>query len=161
MKTIPLSKGYVALVDDEDFERASRHNWHVEIRKNGPKYAQTTFTKHRYITAMRLHRFIMGCTEGDGAIVDHVNGDGLDNRKANLRRCTQKQNVMNQAKSKGRYSKYKGVSKCQKGTQWRAYIKFAGKHCELARGDSEEDMAVYYDVAAQLFFGEYARLNGV
>jgi hypothetical protein len=109
-----------------------------------------------------MHRFIAGCTPGDGMVVDHKNGDGLDNRKCNLRVCTQAQNCQNQRpQAKSKTSRFKGVSWHKRCQKWRSYIRFGNKHVELILTDDEEEAAIYYNVAAQLFYGEYACLNTV
>ncbi len=162
MRTIPLSQGLVALVDDEDFERVSLLKWHAERTKRGQVYAQNTTVKNRYITQVRLHRFIMGCCEGDGMVVDHINGNGLDNRRSNLRVCTQSQNMKNQAKRRTKTSsQFKGVCWDPKRQQWRATIRLPNKHWEIGRSKDEVDAARMYNEAAKTYFGEFARLNDV
>ena len=100
MKEIPLSKGFVALVDDEDYEFLSQWKWHVNIRGTN-KYAQS----RKYIRGVgndkmvKMHRLVMKPKNGED--VDHINGNSLDNRKQNLRLCSRGQNVSN--KRKGNY----------------------------------------------------------
>lgn len=148
---INLSKGKVALVDAEDYERVSSLRWHAK-KKGKTWYAMRSVPKgSRYengepkYKACYMHRLIMGAPEG--IEVDHENGDGLDNRRSNLRLATKSQNQQNQPLLHGaNTSGYRGVSKHSLCTKWRAEIK-----CGLA--------ARAYDSKARELFGEYARLN--
>ena len=102
-----------------------------------------------------MHRVILSLEQGDSA-VDHKNGDGLDNRKTNLRLATPSQNNMNKLGRRGSTSKYKGVSLCGGGSKkWRARI----KHDSLGRFENEVEAALAYDEKAQQIFGEFAKLN--
>jgi hypothetical protein len=154
MKEITLSRSGVALVDDEDFERASASGpWHLHTSR-GRSYAvhSVTSTSKRW-----LHRIIAGA--GVGQEVDHLNGDGLDNRRANLRLCTHAENGRNRAKQRPpASSKYKGVSRYH--DRWRATIGI-GNHKLRSLGyfKTEDEAADAYDVAAKELFGEFARVN--
>jgi hypothetical protein len=132
------------------------------------KYAGTTFIRDNkgYLVSdtgkgetrkvWSLHRDIMGNPEG--FVVDHVNGNKLDNRKYNLRVCTVAENVRNSVSTTGS-SKYKGVSWDSSRNKWVAQIKFEREQYFLGRFDSEESAAKAYDDAAKDRFGEFARLN--
>ena len=102
MKKIKLTQGKVALVDDGDFEWLSQWKW---TYKNGG-YAYRSIGSKGHIF---LHRAIMKSPKN--LEIDHINGNGLDNRRSNLRFATHKQNIRNQQKQKNRTSKYKGVSR--------------------------------------------------
>jgi len=93
-------------------------------------------------------------------IVDHINGNGLDNRRSNIRLSTYSHNSANMKKYEGT-SKYKGVSWMKNKKSWLAQINSKGKHWYLGRFKNEEDAAIVYNVAAQLVFGKFARLNNV
>jgi hypothetical protein len=158
MKTIPLhggkAAGRVALVDDEDYDLVMRYRWNVHEgarpntrRKTGP-YA---VTKHRDGGRRRnltMHNLITGWSR-----VDHINHNGLDNQRANLRPATNAQNAYNQRPHQAHTSEYKGVS-WHRG-KWQATI---NRHY-IGLFVCEEDAADAYDSAARAAFGEHAYLN--
>lgn len=146
MKTIELTQGYVALVNDEDYELLSKYKW--QVRKCGSNiYAQVT---------LGMHQFIMGaCSEN---VVDHINGNGLDNRRENLRLASKAENRMNQNRVVGS-SKYKGVSWNKKARKWVAYITHNHDRIHLGTFTEEVLAAKAYDDAAKALFGNFASLN--
>lgn len=93
-KIIKLTKGYETIVDDEDYEELSKHKWYANVGGTAPHlvYARGTINGKK----VRMHRVIMKTTEN--LVVDHKNHDTLDNRKKNLRNCTQKENQENRPK---------------------------------------------------------------
>lgn len=118
MKTILLSQGKFAIVDDEDYEKLSKYKWCANNR-HGCWYAVRTSNKK----IIRMHRQILGLKKGDGMKTDHVNHNGLDNRRCNLRICTLAENNHNrQRNKKWRSSKFKGVSWDKKMEKWRTQI---------------------------------------
>jgi hypothetical protein len=143
------------LVDDEDADLISKYKWYLSPRKH-TTYLQT----HHYVDGKRctlyLHRLIIGAEQGQ--LVDHKNGNGLDNRRENLRFSTPSQNNMNQ-KGRSGTSKYKGVSYHTKDKLWAARIKLNRRSTHLGYFKLEEDAAKAYDQAALEYFGEFARLN--
>jgi hypothetical protein len=105
-----------------------------------------------------IHREIMNAP--DGLLVDHKNGDGLDNRRSNLRLATHSQNQCNKLKIKTKVtSQYVGVHFDKRRSQWATSIRNNGKTIWLGRFDSEIDAAKAYDQAAKKHHGEFARLN--
>lgn len=149
------------IVDDDDFDHLSKFTWRVQ-GINGVKYASRCVTASdqeslKYPTSVKMHREIMGIVLQRDKVVDHINHDGLDNRKVNLRVCDGYQNQGNRRKKKLCASKYKGV--CWGYKKWRAYIKTAGKRIELGSFLLEDDAARAYNEAAVKYFGEYAHLN--
>ena len=161
MREIPLSQGKFAKVDDDDFQRISKYKWSYI---NGyAKRAQYREDGERRLYG--LHRFIMGLSMESDLMVDHINGDKLDNRKENLRICTKGQNNNNHG-PKNRLgkstSKYKGVSyKKDTVKKWRARIAVEGREINLGRFSSEIEAARAYNDAAIKYFGEYAWLNDI
>lgn len=145
MKLLPLTQNKFALVDDEDFERADCFKWSANFQ-HGSWYAVSSKEK-------RLHNFILPGHRQ----VDHKNNDGLDCQKHNLRPATNQQNSANRRKSCGRTSRYKGVVK--RFNRWIAQIRVDGKQIYLGMFQDESEAARIYDVAAQKYFGEFARLN--
>lgn len=155
---VPLTQGYVALIDADDAERILAHRWFTHKCSSG-----------RYVSAVRhgdgdgerkivrLHREIINAPDGIG--VDHINGNPLDNRKSNLRLANQHENIANSRKRKGSSSKYKGVWPQPKSKRWRANITVNYKRIHLGYFEVEEDAARAYDAAAVKYFGEFARLN--
>lgn len=154
MIEIPLTKGQVALIDDEDFELVSQYSWHTNTNPSGNCYARGCKGKNR--KQILMHRLILRVSQNQ--FIDHINGDGLDNRKENLRITTHTQNNMNKHKSWG-FSKYKGVYWNKKENKWIAHLKKNSKRIFLKRFNSEIDAALAYDAKARELFGEFARPN--
>lgn len=156
MKEIPLggkSTG-VALVDDEDYERISQFLWH-ESRNGFNRYARSADGKGQG-TALKMHRVVLGLQAGD-PMVDHIDGNGLNNQKANLRLVSPRENQWN---SRRRGNGRKGVCRATRRGYWRARILVNGKRIHLGTFNSEEEAAAAYAEAAKLHFGEFARADG-
>lgn len=162
MKEIELTKGYKAIVDDEDFEYLNQFSWHTRIVKN-TQYAKRTI-RFPKATTINMHREIMNCPLN--MMVDHINGNGLDNRKENLRICTRSNNLMNSSKPKSKAtSQYKGVHKLKLKNPnwkcWRSEIRLNKKAIYVGLFNTEKEAALAYNEAAKKYFGEYAKLNKV
>jgi hypothetical protein len=146
------------IVDCEDYDRIKLRNWH--LMKGG--YASCLSRKERYVEGKRvtllLHREVLGIPHGIGQ-VDHINGDKLDCRKVNLRKCSPSQNAKNVTKPRDNTSGYKGVSFRKDRGNFRAYIMSDKKQYRLGVFDNAEDAAKAYDVVAIKLHGEYAKLN--
>ena len=105
-----------------------------------------------------MHRVIIGA--GEGEIVDHINHNGLDNRIANLRVATMRQNMWNMRKRRCNCSsKYKGVHRLKSKKKWRARITFNGRSILIGDFDTEKEAGMAYDARARELFGDYASLN--
>lgn len=152
---IPLTHGYLAIVDADNYERLSQFKWWVDKRKNGLCYAATTIGRR----TVRMHEMVVpnGTPERD-----HRNGDGLDNRRSNLRPATRAQNAHNYRKMSkaGLSSKYKGVAYQGHRLITRPWQARLGK-LHLGYFASEEEAGAAYDRAAEQQRGEYARTNGL
>lgn len=160
MKLIELSKHgylknrgkYFAKVDDEDFEMLMKYKWSVR-KQTHTIYAQDS------ATAKPMTRFLFNVP--DGMVVDHIDGDGLNNQKHNLRVCTPDQNSLNLTKTRGlkTHSKYKGVS-ASRG-YWSASICLQHKSHFLGRFKTELEAAIAYNEKAKELHGEFAKLNTI
>ena len=166
MKEIQLSKLgkykglYVALVDDADYEWLNQFRWNAQKGRD-TYYARRNFDGTHFL----MHRLIMGVTDRQ-VYVDHINDNGLDNRRDNLRTCTNSQNVINARKKKtfkGKplSSKYKGVTWVKLENKWMAQAKIAGVNKYLGLFNNEIDAALAYNEFAKENFGEFARLNEI
>jgi hypothetical protein len=154
MKTIQLTRGYEAIVDDEDYERlVAMGSWCAYVDSKGKAYA----VRRVGGKVTRMHRVIMNAEEG--VDVDHINRETTNNLRSNLRVATRQQNNANSIKSMANTSGYKGVSWVVRVKKWRAYIKTGHKQKHLGYYDDPVEAARAYDDAAKAEFGEYARTN--
>lgn len=152
------------LIDEDDRHYLTDYPW--TIKSNGYIYALQHLgyaNGKRIRRHIYLHRFLLNAKEGQ--IVDHKNGNKLDNRRSNLRFVTAAQNTQNRGSEKfrGRHSNYKGVCRTSNTAkhQWRATITRDGIINHLGTFEKEIDAARAYNRAAAKFFGDYARLNKV
>lgn len=149
--TIPLVNGGAAIVDPEQREVLMDLKW--RSRRDG----RNTYAVASSGPKPLMHRFILGLT--DPAIhVDHINGDGLDNRVANLRTATTRENQQNRWWRTG-LSPYKGVGWHRANRKWQAQIKINRRSVYLGPFEREVDAALAYDAAAVEHFGAFANLN--
>lgn len=158
MAEFRLSTGEICLIDDEDLSLAADRTWRLTRRANGDEgYVTGAFRDQGRKTTKPIHRVIMQPT-GD-AVVDHINGNRLDNRRCNLRICTHKQNMRNRRPNRGKDHGYKGIYRRPGESRWHAQINLDGKFVRIGTFDDPQSAAVAYDRAATHHFGEYARLN--
>lgn len=155
---VPLNRGYVAIVSPEDAEAVKARTWHCKIDPTGRAYAVGHVPgSGKRGRQERMHRFILGAKAG--WLVDHKDGDGLNNTRENLRVCVSAENARNCRKySRARTSKFKGVC-LQPDGRWRAQICVAYHKINLGSYTTEIMAARVYDAAALEHFGEFARLN--
>ena len=153
MKTIPLTQGKVALVDDEDFERVSQFKWYYTQAGYACRSLPVSGRKK---TIQLMHRLIMG--EPEGMEVDHrKHGDTLNNQKDNLRAATHQQNLCNRGKNRNNTSGHKGVSWNKLRGKWMAQIKHGYKNRYLGLFTDIQDAISAYATAAKQLHGEFAR----
>ena len=163
MKRIKLTRGFTALIDNEDYEKVKEYNWHIKDLKNGKKYAITHVrdfsVKSNKLKKLFMQNLIM--PPPVGFLVDHKNLNPLDNRKSNLRICTTVENMRNKKKYKPltASSKYKGVYKTRGEKKWRVRIQTGQKRIFLGVFTNQKKAALAYDIAAIKHFGEFAFLN--
>lgn len=151
-KKLPLNQGRFALIDDEDFERASQFKWFCDthgcaarnVKKSDGSWGMQT-----------LSRFIMNAPSG--VYVDHIHGDRMDNRKSQLRFCTNQQNNCNKGKYKNNKSGFKGVFWSKSLCKWTAQICVNGKRIHLGYFADIIESASAYATAAEEYHGEFAR----
>lgn len=149
VRQIPLSRDLFAIVDAADYEKLSKYKWSASRR--GPKvYASATINGRTVL----MHRFLMRPPRGYW--VDHIDGNGLNNRRCNLRVCTPGQNQANRRPCGGS-SRFVGV--CRRGDKWEAWIKHRGKWYTLGRFDDEVEAARARDRKACEIHGAAAYLN--
>jgi hypothetical protein len=159
---VKLTNGRTALVDDEDYERVSALVWWEQdgyamrqVRPGGRK------AKARRVW---MHRFVLGIEQPYPDVeVDHLDSDGLNNQRANLRVVTKAENQQNRQKQRSpASSRFKGVSRDDSDGRtkpWRAYIRVGGRLIRLGRFADEEEAARAYDAAALEHFGPNANTN--
>ena len=153
MKTIPLPCGKQVLVDDEDYDRLSQYPWW----SSGKGYARRTERNAAGRTTFYMHRELMQCPAR--LQVDHVNGDGLDNRKENLRVCTRSQNGGHILAASRALSGFRGVWWKKDKRRWQAEIMVNRQRVYLGRFGTSEEAAKAYDAAAIRLRGPFATLN--
>lgn len=158
MREIALTQGQVAIVDEEDYERVSAFKWHAWKAGNSRTYYASRTISYvdkgkRIYQKIFLHRFVMN-TEDKSTFVDHVNHEGLDCRKSNLRAATQMQNLWNRRKISLCSSMFKGVYLHKTG-KWVARL---GK-MYLGIFSSEQEAAYAYNRSASEKYGQFALLN--
>ena len=170
VKKIKLTQGKEAIVDDEDYDRLNEHKWcaNREYYMNKDKFyvvRRAPRDSNEFGKQIRMHRVITNAPKG--MQVDHINGNPLDNRKDNLRVCTQQENCMNRRHRTDNKSGYKGVCYVKKpkdminelSKPWHAQLKFNQKHIRLGMYKTKEEAARAYDKKAIELFGEFAHLN--
>jgi len=158
MKTITASAyddTFEILVSDADYDLVSHLRWGIQAIPCGLRYA----VAREYPNVILMHRLIMDAK--DGQLVDHIDGNGLNNQRENLRLCTRRQNLQNIRKRNfsRKTSRFKGVRYRANYGTFHAEIECSPHRLHLGAYESEHDAAVAYDAAAHLLFGPFARPN--
>ena len=156
MREIELTRGKVALVDDEDYENINRHKWNAHF--NGFSWYARRGENGKQGGILKMHRVIMGVLDPNIKI-DHKDGNGLNNQRDNLRIATVSQNGCNKKKTANTSSKYKGVYWDGVTKKWRVQVQLDGDVKRLGRFGDEIEAAKAYNEAAIKLHGEFARLN--
>jgi len=139
---------YYYIIDKYDLERVSQYTW---------SYCNGYIKNGKY--RMLLHRFLMNVLNKPEVMIDHINGNRLDNRKSNLRICTNQENCMNRSKRKNCSSIYKGVIYNKTQNKFIVNITKNGNIMSLGRYKTAEEAGRVYDKYAKIHFGEFAKLN--
>lgn len=156
-RAVTLTRGNVAIVDDDDYVRIMRYNWCTRRNSGGRLYAYRNTVVNGVHRQQPLASFILGTPHG--VIADHIDGDSLNNRRSNLRAATVSQNAQNKRPARTGTSIYKGVAWSRDARKWRASIHANNKYVHLGYHTNEIDAAKAYDTKARELFGEFARCN--
>jgi hypothetical protein len=158
IRFIALTKGKFAIVDKEDFEQMRKFKWFASGPEKYPYGVRAIYPGEGRKITLYMHREIMKAPRG--LVVDHINGNTLDNRRVNLRLATKRQNTCNMRVNKeGCSSKYRGVCRHKATRKWAAKISVDMKRIHLGVFEDEVEAARAYDTAAKKYHGEFARLN--
>ena len=156
MRQIPLTRGMMSLVDDEDFDLVCGFSWHA-LKGHLTWYAASDLPEMagKRQGVLLMHRVILGTVKG--VFVDHRNGNGLDCRRGNLRECTKAQNNQNVGPRSDNTSGYKGVSWSKRQGFWIPRVQVEGKRLSLGRFSSAEEAHEAAERARALHHKEFAR----
>lgn len=158
MKEIPLTRGMVALVDDEDYEMLAQYRWCVKACGSRLFYAVRALAGNGGKQHVVMHRVLLNPLPGFD--VDHVDGNGLNNQRSNMRVATRQQNIANKRISSRNTSGFKGVSLHRASGKWQVFLRIPnGKNKNLGNYETREEAARVYDDAARKWNGQFARLN--
>lgn len=160
MATIQLTQGKYAIVDDEDFEMLNKWKWHYNKNRGQGRAQRSTSRKSlEGKTSVFMHRVIMNCPKD--LQIDHINGNGLDNRKSNLRICTNIENSRNKNITKNNTSGIRGVSWNKSYQKWHTYIRVNYRHVFLGYYFDKEQALKVRKEAEEKYFGEFAYKGGI
>lgn len=152
MREVPLTGGWVSVVDDADYDLVARWRWHLQTVR-GLKYARRNTIVDGRSRSIYIHRVLM--RPPPGLVVDHIDGDGLNNSRANLRLVTRSQNVANHR----RVGPHVGVSWSSRTGKWRATYGHLGARLEVGFFDSRDEAAFARDYVALHLRGDVGMLN--
>lgn len=158
MKEIKLTRGIIALIDDEDFELISSHHWFADAKGYAVSKVPHPFKKGER-SVLRMHRLVLGLGFDDKIQVDHIDLNKSNNQKSNLRKATNSQNKCNSAAYKTSKSGVKGAYFSEKLNIWRSSIRSNGKLKHLGCFKTAEEAHAAYCIAAKEIHGEFARFE--
>jgi hypothetical protein len=156
-----IQSGHEIQVDRDDLDLVHAHKWYGirrPLKKGEKQYARSSVRTETGSRIIYLHRLILGAEKGQ--VVDHINGDSMDNRRSNLRFASPSLNAVNK-NTVGGVSGYRGVQRNNRGKKWRARLYVDQKALILGSYETPEEAALAYNEAALAAFGEFARLNEV
>jgi hypothetical protein len=148
-------RGKIVLIDDSDAELVARYTWRPVLR-NRVWYAESSLRVEGRRRTVSMHRIVLG---EPACQVDHINGNGLDNRRENLRKVTSAQNCFNRRAELGGTSGFKGVTWNRAQLRWHVQIAVNGQRFHLGSFLDEIKAAQAYDAAAREFHGPFAAVN--
>lgn len=161
MKIIKLTKNRFAVVDDADYDRVRKHVWYARKNQTGNWYAATTIRINGKRKQIHMHKFLLNIM-GRYPLVDHVDRDGLNNRRCNLRISTHQQNTRHSVKRRGHYTSiHKGVCWSSSDRRWLCQVGLGNRKMYRKMFKNEIDAAKEYNRIAREVFGSYAILNDV
>ena len=158
--TLTSKQGKITLIDFEDYEKTKHLVWYTH--KNNPYFVTFYKSENNKLRTISLHRFIFNLKRGDGIVIDHINRNIYDNRKCNLRKCTNSENAQNSCKpnlKRKLTSQYKGVSWQKAINKFIAHICFQGKITHIGCYVNEIDAAKAYNKKALELHGDFAYIN--
>lgn len=157
MKKIKLSQNLYAIVDDEDFGMLNQFKWSACKQRNTHYATRAIKLADGKWTSIKMHRLIMRTSKG--IQIDHINGNGLDNQKKNLRFCSNAENARNRGAQTNSTTKYKGVFWDKYHKKWTARIQVNYKNVFLGYFKNITDAIFAYNQASVNYFGRFAKLN--
>lgn len=153
---IPLTNGYEAIIDSADVPLVNKWNWSAKVEEHTVYARRGISIKGKHHT-IKLHRMILSVP--DGIEVDHKDGNGLNNRRSNLRTATRSQNMCNKSIQRNCKSGVKGVCWEKNRNRWKAEIRFEGKKKYLGSFASKEEACAAYAEASKAIHGEYGKVD--
>lgn len=159
MKEIKLTQDKIAFVDDEESPRLSLFRWYANHERGRWYVRRQSRHESGKQVGIKLHREIVNAKPGQ--IVDHINGNGLDNRKENLRICNDSENQRNKRIGSSNKSGYKGVCWISSRGKWKVYVQVDKKRIHLGYFENLIDAALAYNQGAMKHHGVFAKLNQI
>ena len=151
MICIPITQGRHVVIDEADYELVAPHKWYSH--KSGKNFYATTFICGKNVY---MHRLILGITDAN-LVADHIDGNGLNNTRSNLRQCTKTQNMHNAKGKSNSKTGLKGVCYHARDNLFNARIRIDGKRKSLGYFKTAEDAHAAYCAAAAKYHGEFLK----